>query len=239
MLLVLWHYDPLLLVKVEKWMGRKVKGGIWEAIKLYSQITKKNELKKDGYHVDSVFLYDKDTENHIIRQYDMLRIFRDLIREEKLGHGKEMGLLDFIELCCNPYSNFQQVNHNSEYVLEVNYTFDYNQYTIFYDTRENSTIQFPIYNESTIHNRDISEGGIIDAMVTKTADEDSGIDITDEIKKLAGPMENFYDDAVIKVPKKWLVDQSIVPKNAFIKIIKFNGDEVVFGPQDEYLTFKN
>lgn len=238
LVLMLWHYDNLLLMKLEKWLGKKVKNGIWEAFKLYSQLTKKNDMKKDGYHVDSVYLYMRENDTSIIRQYDMLRIFRDQIREENLAHNKEMNLHDFVELCCNPNSNFKQVDRDQNYVLEVNYTFDYNQYKVYYDTEQNPAIRFPVYTETQIYERDIMASGITYAFVTKTADEDEGIDITEQVKKFAGPLENFYDDSEFVVKKKWLVDQSVVPANGYIKILDFKGEEHIFGPDDEILTFK-
>lgn len=235
--LMLWYYDNLLLIKLQKWLGRKLRNGVWEGMKLYTLLTKKNEMKKDGYHVDSVYLYIREPEKSIIRQYDMLRIFRDQIREEKLSKNNEMDIYDFIELCCDPNSNFKKVNRDQNYVLEVNYTFDYHQYKIFFDTNNNKTVRFPVYNESEIRNRDIMNAGITYAYVTNNKDDDDGIDITDQVKKFAGPMENFYDDCEYVVQKKWLVEQSVVPPNGYIKILDFKGDEHIFGPDDEILTF--
>jgi len=167
-----------------------------------------------------------------------LRIFRDCIREEKLALNKSMHIYDFIELCCDPDSNFTAVDRNKNYELEVNYTFDYNQYKIVFDTRENTTVRFPVYSEKAIHNRDIMSGGITYAFIAKNRDDDEGIDITDQVKKISGPMENFYDDKEYIVEKEWLFRHSTIPETGYVKVVNFKGDEHVFSPEENILTFK-
>lgn len=233
----LWWYDNLLLLKIQRMLARRGKEMGWQAMKMYTLLVQKNEMKKDGYHVDSVYVYTHDNPEET-KQYDMLRIFRDCIREEKLSLNKSMHIYDFIEMCCDPNSNFTGVDRNKNYELEVNYTFDYSQYKIVFDTRKNTTVRFPVYSEKDIHNRDIMSGGITYAFIAKNQDDEDGIEITDQIKKLSGPMENFYDDKEYVVEKQWLFRHSTIPETGFIKVVDFKGEEHTFKPEDEFFTFK-
>lgn len=237
--ILLWRLDNLLLLRLERWIKRKTISLAWYIVKVYTLMTQKNEMKKDGYHVDSVFLYTQDPGESYMKQYDTLRIFRDLIREEQLSIGKSKNIYDFIERCCDPNSNLKQVDREKRYELEVNYTFDYNEYRIVFDTVHNPTIRFPIYSETDIRNRDIMDGGINLAFIAKDPSDDTGYDITPQMKRLSGPLENFYDNTEYKVCKSWLYKHSVLPENGVVKVLDFKGDEYVFGANDEFLTFQS
>lgn len=243
-LLFLTWYDNLWLMKFQQYSKRKAMTLGWMAIKWYSK-QDKNEMIKDGYHVDSVYLYVH--EHEFIKQYDMLRIFRDLIRDEIIKQNRDLNIWDFVEACCDPDSNFDKVNKNYYHVLEVNYTFDLKKYKMIYDTTTNSDIRFPIYTEKEIRDRDVSKAGVNLAYLThfekpETIDPGSK-DVTNDLKKIAGPLQNFYKDTKYFIKKDWFLDPYLglgklfdSNENCFIHIIDFKGNSHVIKPEQEIIT---
>lgn len=236
-------YDNLWLLKLQQYSKRKSMAIFWEFMKWYSK-RDKNEMIKDGYHVDSVYLYVHEPE--YIKQYDMLRIFRDLIRDEIIKFDADFNVWDFVEACCDPDTNFDKVNKEYYHALEVNYTFDLKKYKMVYDTRENKIIKFPVYKEIGIRERDISKAGISCAFLThfpKLEQEDPNAkDVTNELKKIAGPMQNFYSDTEYVVRKDWFLDAFLGVGKSFdsneecyIHLIDFKGESHVITPQEKYL----
>ena len=195
-------------------------------------------MVKDGYHVDAVYLYVHEKE--IIKQYDMLRVFREKLVEPRenptIRIDSNVDFFDFVKMCYDPDSNFNEVDENLFYLLEVNYTFDMKKYRVYYDSKKNRRIRFPVYSDKAIRERDVFEGGVNSALVTEDENEENGMDVTKELKKLAGPMQNFYDDTEYAVLKEWFMGDHY-PKNSYIQIIDFRGDFHVIKPEDLFLSF--
>ena len=237
MLFLTW-YDNLWLLKFEQYTKKKGASLFWLLMKWYSR-RDKNEMIKDGYHVDSVYLYVHEPE--FIKQYDMLRIFRDLIRDEIITQSKELDVWEFVEACCDPDTNFDKANKDYYHVLEVNYTFDLKKYKMIYDTRSNTKVRFPIYTESNIRERDVSKAGVNSAFLTHyekpETDDPNFKDVTNDLKKIAGPMQNFYSDTKYLIKKEWFLDSYLglgkafdSVENCYIHIIDFKGNCHVIKP---------
>ena len=244
-LLFMTWYDNLWLMKFERYAKKKGLVLFWTFMKWYSKKGKKNEMIKDGYHVDSVYLYVHEPE--FIKQYDMLRVFRDLIRDEIIKCDQELNTWEFVEACCDPDTNFDKVNKYYYHLLEVNYTFDLKKFKIFYDTRNNTKIHFPVYKEKEIRDRDVSKAGINCAFLTHferpEKDDPNSKDVTSDLRKIAGPMQNFYVNTNYVVRKEWFLDVYLGLGKAFdnindcyIHIIDFRGTPHVIKPDQEVLA---
>lgn len=243
-ILFMTWYDNLWLMKFERFARKKLSYLVWGAVKWYAR-KNKNEMIKDGYHVDAVYLYVHEPE--YIKQYDMLRIFRDMIRDEILRDGQKLDIWEFVEECSDPDTNFNKVNKDFPHILEVNYTFDLKKYKIFFDTENNTSIQFPIYSELNIRERDVSKGGINAAFLTHyenpDTDDPTSTDVTESLRKFSGPLQNFYQDTDYVVRKEWFLDDYIgVGKafdslnNCYIHIIDFKGNTHVIGADQDILS---
>ena len=240
--LITW-YDNLWLLKFEQYAKRKGVSLFWIIMKWYAK-KGKNDMIKDGYHVDSVYLYVHEPE--FIKQYDMLRVFRDLIRDEIITQSKELDIFDFIQACCDPDTNFDKVNKAYYHILEVNYTFDLKKYKMIYDTRDNKKVRFPIYTEKAIRERDVSKAGVNSAFLShyeKPETEDPNCkDVTNDFKKIAGPMQNFYSDTEYIMKKEWFLDTYLGSgkafdsiENCYIHIIDFKGNMNLIKPDQKNL----
>lgn len=235
--------DNLWLKKVQKYT---IKNGFWlywELAKLHTKMQKSNsglttEMIKDGYHIDSVYLYVHETE--FIKQYDMLRVFREKVvqPEEKplIRIDGDLNIFDFVKMCCDPDTNFNHVDESLFYLLEVNYTFDHKKYRAHYDSKNNTKIRFPIYSDASIRDRDIFTAGVNSAQIAENEDDENGTDVTKDLKRFAGPMQNFYDDTEYIIKKEWFMGDRF-PKNSFIQLIDFKGDFHVIPPEAELLSF--
>ena len=237
-------YDNLWLLKLEQYAKRKGASLFWILMKWYSK-KDKNEMIKDGYHVDSVYLYVHEPE--FIKQYDMLRVFRDLIRDEIIKQNKELDIFDFITHCCDPDTNFDKVNKEYYHILEINYTFDLKKYKMIFDTKNNTNIRVPIYTEALIRERDVSKAGINSAFLSHyekpETDDPNCKEVTNDLKKMAGPMQNFYVDTPYIMKKEWFLDAYLglgkafdSIENCFVHIIDFKGNMHVIRPDQKTLT---
>ncbi len=233
-ILGLWKYDRCLLDKLQRYLWSTTKSMGWSVFKVYAEYKDRNEMIKDGYHVDSVFLFEKQSPS-FSRKLDVLRVFRSLIVDEAFSNKKSLSVKEFLELCSDPETNFQY-NSGFEYELEVNYTFDRRQYKIVYDTDVNLDIRFPVYSESEIVKSGV-DNSIISASIVRRESDPNGIDIGDVILKYAGPLGNFYDDSEYVVKRKWLTFSGIDNKSK-IKIMDIDGNEYVFKEDEDYLTLK-
>lgn len=236
--LFLTWYDNLWLKKFLKFAEKNGKWATWELMKLQTRLKSDNEMVKDGYHVDAVFLYVH--ENEFIKQFDMLRVFREKLVEpnEKptIRIDSNVDIFEFVEMCCDPESNFKEADKDLFYLLEVNYTFDKKKYRIYYDSKRNTKIRFPIYSDNAIRDRSIFDGGVNSALVTENEEDETGSDVTKELKKLAGPMQNFYDDTQYVMLKEWFMGDRF-PSSNLIQIIDFRGDFHLIKSGDEFLSF--
>lgn len=232
----LWKYDRCLLDKFQRYVWGTTKWIGWSLFKSWVQYNDKNEMIKDGYHVDSVFLVEHHSPTYS-RKLDVLRIFRSEIVNETITNKTSMDMSDFLNVCSDSGSNFQ-FHDKFQYDLEVNYTLDRRQYKIVYSTNENNKIRFPVYSESEIAQASV-ENSIISASIVRrdVPCENDGIDIGDVILKYAGPLGNFYDDSEYKVKRSWLAFSDI-DEQAKIKIMDIEGSEYIFKEEDEYLTLK-
>ena len=233
--LTLWKYDRFLLDKLQRWMWTKAHNAGWALLKTYAYYKDKNEMIKDGYHVDSVFLYEHQSSTYY-RKIDVLRIFRRAIVEEKFTYKKDIDIKTFLELCSDPESNFQY-NPEYTYQLEVDYTFDKQQYKIIYSTDENNRIRFPIYSETCISKANTSNS-IISANLMKDDSEIDGEDISDIISKYAGPLANLYADTDYVVKRDWVNLFSNIDPNCNIVIMDLYGNDFVFNHTDTYLSIE-
>ncbi len=235
MILGLWKYDRCLLDKLERYLWTSTKSFGWSLFKLWAEYRDRNEMIKDGYHVDSVFLYEHHSATYS-RKVDVLRIFRTAIVNETFTTKKSILMSEFLELCSDPESNFQ-VNPQLTYELEVNYTFDRKQYKIVYSTDENDKIRFPVYTEKEIA-KSGNNNSVISASIIRRDGDQAGIEIDDEFMKYAGPLGDFYGGTEFKVKRSWL-GFSGIEENAKIKIMDMNGNEMVVKSADKYLELKD
>jgi hypothetical protein len=170
----------------------------------------------------------------------MLRVFREKViqpeQQPLIRNDSELNIFDFIKLCCDPDTNFNHVDESLYYLLEVNYTFDHKKYRVYYDSKDNTNIRFPVYTDIAIRDRDIFVGGVNSAQISEIEDDENGTDITKELQKLAGPLQNFYDDTEYVVKKEWFMGERF-PKNSYIQLIDFKGDLHVIPPDAELLSF--
>lgn len=230
----LWKYDRCLLDKLQRYAFGTTKWLGWSLFRFYAHYKDKNEMIKDGYHVDSVFLFEHHSPTYS-RKIDVLRVFRSEIVNETFTNKKSINMSKFLELCSDPASNFQY-DVQYQYELEVNYTLDRRQYKIVYATDENENIRFPVYSESEIAKANV-DNSIISASILRQDSDNQGIDIGDVILKYAGPMGNFYGDSEFVVKRSWLTFSGIDEK-AMIKIMDIEGTEYVFKENDTYLVLK-
>lgn len=229
----LWKYDRCLLDKFQKWMWITFKSGAFHMFKLYSDYKDRNEMLKDGYHVDSVFLFEHHSPTYS-KKIDVLRIFRDEIVKETFSHKHSLEFSKFLDLCSDVASNFQ-VNKDLRYELEVNYTLDRKQYKIIYSDDINSFMRFPIYSESEIAKNTDTSNCIISATIVRDPMQSSGIDISDVILKFAGPLGNFYDGTGFVVKRCWL-SLAGIDEHAIIKLMDIEGNEYCIKNDDEFIA---
>lgn len=229
----LWIYDRNLLVRLQKRLYSECRSWIWTCMKMYTQLKhNKNDMIKDGYHVDSVFLHEYKTSS-FVRKLDVLRRFREEIVNEKITNTQPIDIWEFIESCTEEGSNFGTVNRNLYHELEVNYTMDRKQYKIMFTTSANSKIRFPVYREDEIRKRKEVQG-ILSVLIVNNEEDDEGIDVTDDILKFAGPMENFYQDSEYVVKRQWLSYVNISP-DAIIKVLDMDADTHIFDAKTDVL----
>jgi len=247
--LVLWAVDKHLLSKVWTLTTRVAKNVAWSALSLYTAYKSTNELIKDGLHIDEAFLYeyhdDSDTKNS--REIDVLRIFRKQVHQlQSITQSKCLPLTTFIELCCDPDSNFSSINPTAHYDLVVSYTFDFKKYKIIYGTDNHrkagpTMIRFPLYTDSAIRKKEMSDTNILTAaMLTANYDDEDGIDIYPQLKQLAGPLENFYTDTDFKLLKNHLhyTGLRVTVENMYIKILDAWGTEFTVPPEHQEIRLE-
>ena len=216
----------------------------WAALSAYSNWkTNPNEMIKDGYHVDEVYLVESHGDGDDFREIDVLRVFRQQIVKQTITNKRGMSLHDFIELCCDPHSNFNAFNPEARYELVVKYTFDHKQYMIVYDSSDKAgnSIRFPVYTERDIRGRDIKHTGVLTAaQLAGNEDAEDGIDIYPHLKMLAGPMENFYADTEYEVKRHHLNHAGLrFPVDAmFIQMLDMWGSPYVLGPDKSVIKLE-
>lgn len=244
--LLLWAADKNLLSKIWAFLASTGKQTAWSALTLYSNWKSTNDMIKDGYHVDEVYLYEypeSPSGEKSFREIDVLRIFRQHIQLQTFTHSKSIALVDFLEFCCDPMSNFTEYDRKAKYELVVSYTFDHKHYKIVYGTEEGpmKTIRFPIYTERTIRSKNMKLTGVLTAaMLTADIDADEGIDVYRQLKQLAGPMENFYSDSEYSIHKSHLHYTGLrVPvENMFIKMLDLWGTEFIVKPEQTIIRLE-
>lgn len=242
-ILLLWAADKHLLSKIWTLIASITRQACWSALTLYSNWRHTNEMIKDGYHVDFVYLYEPLDNNNSseCNEIDLLAHFRDHIRQKLITQTKAIPLSKFIESCCNPNSNFNKYDASKNYELVVRYTFDHKQYIIVYDNQAAEGVRFPIYSEAEIRGRSLKNGGVITAgLLTAKEDDEEGINVYDQLKQLAGPMENFYADTEYKVKRHHLnyAGLKMDVENAFIKMLDFWGTDFVVRPRQNVIKLE-
>lgn len=156
-------------------------------------------------------------------------------------HTKRISLKKFIGLCCEPDSNFTDINLAASYDLVVSYTFDHKRYMIVFSDSggTESLIRFPVYNELTIRNRDFKHhGSVTAAMLAATEDaDDGGIDIYPQLSQLAGPLGNFYADTEYSVQKSHLhyAGVRVAMSNMFIHVLDLWGNQFIVKPEQNII----
>ncbi len=229
--LVLWATDKHLLSKIWNMFSTTAKQVCWSALTVYSNWNHTNDMIKDGYHVDFVYLHEPIGDNQF-REIDLLTNFRMHINQKTFTNKKTIGLLDFIQLCCSPNSNFSAVDISKKYELVVHYTFDHKRYIIVYTMEQ--PMRFPVYTEVEIRQKTLKNTGVITAgLLTAKEDDDDGIDIYQQLKMLAGPMENFYGDTEYSVKRHYLnyAGLKMNVETGYIKMLDFWGSDFILQPK--------
>ena len=143
-------------------------------------------------------------------------------------------LEELIEMCRRPNNNIYTTTGN-HCQLEIDYTFDYKRYRIWFDSND-ERVRFPLYRESELRKR-IFLPTILSALLTKEPDSESGIDVTREINEAAGPLGNFYDDVKHKVKKDDVLREH-TNNDLYLCLIAYNGKSYTFDKHDKYLTLQ-
>jgi hypothetical protein len=229
-IIALWWYDPTLLLKIQRYVKRTTTNLALSAVDFYVDLKEqKNEMVKDGYHINFVFL--DFIEEFKIRRIDVTSLFRaEVLKGTFQNQG--LSLLDFVELCRKPNNNLYY--NDGKCRLEIDYTFDFKRYRVWYETDDNPTIVFPIYKESELRKR-MFLPSVLSAILTNDPESESGIDVTREINEAAGPLGNFYDDKEGHRVKK----ANVLPDRGddlFLCLIAHNGQSYTFGKDDIYLS---
>lgn len=228
--LCVWYWNPTLLLKTEAFVRRTITNLAFSAIECYSDhkhYNNKNEMVKDGYHVNVVFLEIDD--GYRIRKFDVTSVFRSEILKGTFDDDG-LPLIDFVKKCSRPNNNIRY-DVNSQIRLQIDYTFDRKSYVVTFD----DAIVFPIYLESELRQY-LMRPTILSAVISKNEfDADNGIYVTDELNKFAGPLGNFYDDKPnITVRKDDALPE--LPSNYCVILMDSKGKTHVFKPENEYLT---
>jgi hypothetical protein len=239
-ILLLWATDKHLLSKIWNLLASATRQACWSALTLYSnwRHSHANDMIKDGYHVDFVYLWEP-TEDGQFREIDLLAHFRHHINQRTFTSTKSIQLGDFIQLCCTPDSNFSTFDAAKRYELVVHYTFDHKRYIIVYSMDQ--SIRFPVYSEAQIRERSLKNTGVITAgMLTVKEDDEDGINIYEHLKKLAGPMDNFYSDTefVVKRSHLFFAGLKIDVAHLHLKMLDFWGTEFVLSPKQEIIRLE-
>ena len=225
-ILLMWWYDHLLLLKIQTYIKKQSFNCVWNLMKMYTQIKEKqNDMIKEGYHIDYVYLYFKN--NDTIRKYDITSTFRHHILQSAFIDGG-MPLNRFIDICRESCSNLE-VNENC--VMEVIYTFDFKKYNIYYDSEFNQNVKFPLYTETELRSK-IQTSSILSATLLNNKNEIEGIDVTDTINSAAGPLGNFYEDNKWKVKLDWVLGKKRQSK--YLKLLDSNVEEFVYDITDDF-----
>lgn len=190
----IWYYDNLLLKKIQKLINKNAWYITSECICLYHKLRYPNDMIKDGYHVDFVYFVSKNNENKILK-YDVLSLFREYLKTHKFNQCKFETFMQYCE------ETTTQIPKNTEIYLEIQYTFDYKTYKLFYDC--NTPITFPIYSEQYIREQQNTDS-ILVAFLCENEDDENGLEITNEIQQLAGPLGNFYEFTEYKQKRKYI-----------------------------------
>lgn len=203
LVLAAWTYDNLLLIKLQHYIRRQGWSLLWMLMKTYTKFkTNKNEMIKDGYHIDFVYLYEKPKSGKTVK-YDVTSVFRKEILEDKFNNGCELST--FVNSCCKSGSNLKPYDEDLYYRLEIRYTFDLDKYKVFFDTENNEKIIFPLYTEREIRTQRINNfnsDSIVSANLQRD-EHDGGIDVIKELKEIAGPLETFYKDKGLVTKVEW------------------------------------
>jgi len=239
-ILALWWYDPTLLLKTHSYIRRTSIQIIMSAADLYADFKGKrmlasNEMIKDGYHVN--FVYLDIIQEYKIRRIDVTSIFRAEIL--KGTFQENFALSKFVKICAKPNSNIQTADLlTHSYRLEIDYTFDYKRYRVWFDTIRNPNVIFPIYKESELRKR-MFLPKILSAILTNDPDSETGIDVTHKINEAAGPLGNFYDDVNLNVCKERAIPEIGNSNNLYLVMIAHNGQRFIFDKNDTNLTLKS
>jgi hypothetical protein len=244
LVLAAWWYDRNMMMKFSASVNSGARKLAWAAAKAYTSWKTPNEMIKHGYHVMKVFLHEHPKDSSLdtkMQAIDVLGFFREDIVSEEFTHAKSLGLREFIERCYEKCKSediaFPQPDPTRRYELVVHYVFDHEDYTIVYDTDDKSPIRFPIYTESAIRHRDRLQT-VLEATVTAKREQEDGMNVYDHIKRLAGPMGNFYADSEFCVKKRHLHFTGFrVPlDDAYLRIMDGNATTHIISPKEEIIT---
>ena len=207
-ILGLWWYDHLLLLKSQEKIKNGVVNILWKGLGLWSNTFSKDySMIKDGYHVDFVILYQDKCIGTKRKGIDVTSIFRKLILKNIFHNCK---IEDFIDECSNVASNIDTFSKENIYELEIQYTFDFKKYKVFFDNEYNNLITFPVYPEQELRGIPcLNSEGILSATL-KFDNNDKSIDITNDIIESAGPLGNFYKDKSLIILKDWVLPQFLL-----------------------------
>lgn len=198
-MLVLWAADRNLLAKVWYLVTGIVFKCVWTVAGWYAMRRARDSgMIKDGYHVDEVYLRSYTLEDPEVpddSDVDVLRMFRDRIRQREIGADRGIPVLEFVSSCCRPNSNFVTCDLSKRWQVFVIYTFDQRQYLIAYDSArpEPTEIRFPPYPEDKLRASSRGLNEIVDAaLVSSVSPGADGWDVTAVVQMAAGPMHDFY-----------------------------------------------
>lgn len=195
-ILALWYWDPMLLVKIRNQVKKHAVSLAFSGLGAYHRCTEAdNEMLKPGYHVDFVYLLHKTS------KYDITSTFR---AELLCAPFRRVPVMDLLEKCCKRNSNLCAIEPDGFYRVEIRYTFDCKQYLINFDTHLNNMITFPLIGEKELREQiDYNYEGILSAVYERT-DSGKEVDISDELLKMSGPLQDFYKPHGIVVLKSWM-----------------------------------
>ncbi len=202
-----WWYDNLFLIKCQNFIKRIGFNIFWSTISHYTEWkeTMGNEMIKDGYHIDMVLLYEEGIDKSTARGFDVTSVFRRDILKNRF---QKFLLAEFVNTCAELGSNIEEYSPKKKYLLEIQYTFDYNKYTMYFDNSFNKLITFPLYTEDELRKiTSLNSKKILTASAHIEGNNTASIEVTKEISAASGPLGNFYEDKGIIVLKQWVLQK--------------------------------
>lgn len=200
---------------------------VWFQNHQYVDRIKKNIYPKNNSIIKAT-IHNKDN------QFDITYEFMDIVNESrKINNGK----IDWDKII-GLYDEIDEMKNCDNFHLDLQYTIDGKEYNVTYSFQDNF-IEYPLYSEDEFKeiNIDDMDNEVIYAELCKYDDNGNQLhteDITNTLKKYAGPYGDFYKGKQ-KVHAKFIKDENgkhILLENKIIKVTDTFCNEKKFDKHD-------